>query len=350
MASVVNAAAPAAMTTIPKVMRDEKEVEYTPLGEGQPIRLSLDLVRRWLMPPTKQGKHPSDEDVMKFMMLCKTRELNPWVGDAFCVGYDGNDGPEFNLITSVQALFKRADAHPEYNGIESGIIVKTKEAAIEQRVGDWFDDGEKLLGGWARVWRKDRERPFEERIKLATFNKGRSVWKSDPEGMISKCAEAGALRKAFPTQLGGLYLREEFDRTRTIDSTAHEVDKPATEKAMDDLAGALASKRAAITHEPAAEDFSAKENAARVEREAAESKAEHQETKRRQPASQKQVAEPTEAVEPNIVADFERQIRECELEEEAKVLAFTILRSKALSDEQRRHLQRMVNDKVHSFN
>jgi len=35
-------------------------------------------------------------------------------------------------------------------------------------------------------------------------------WANDPDGMIAKCAEAGSLREAFPEDLGGLYIEEEF--------------------------------------------------------------------------------------------------------------------------------------------
>jgi hypothetical protein len=34
-------------------------------------------------------------------------------------------------------------------------------------------------------------------------------WRTQPEHMIEKCAEAHALRRAFPHDLGGMYLEEE---------------------------------------------------------------------------------------------------------------------------------------------
>jgi len=42
-----------------------------------------------------------------------------------------------------------------------------------------------------------------------------SMWKGKPAHMLGKCAEAGAYRKAFPQDLGGIYIPEEMDH-RTV--------------------------------------------------------------------------------------------------------------------------------------
>jgi phage recombination protein Bet len=136
---------------------------------------------------------PGETDLMKFIMLCKARELNPWTGDAHLVGYDGKDGPEFSLITSVQALHKRADRCPEYDGLAAGVIVSIGQQ-VQELPGTVYPANAVLLGGWARACRKDRAEPYYYSVRLSARDKGRNTWDSDKPGMIRKCAIAGVLR------------------------------------------------------------------------------------------------------------------------------------------------------------
>lgn len=185
-------------------------ISYVPFGESESIRITFGQVRKYLCSPTKRGAWPSDADIVNYMMLCKSRALNPWVGDAFLVGYDSSDGPSFSLITAVQALHKRAEVNPQYDGLEAGITVVNKQGELVRREGSLRLSGETIVAGWARVYRKDRAKAFYAEPEFSVFNSDRSRWKKDPGGMIRKVAVAAALREAFPTQLGGLYVAEEI--------------------------------------------------------------------------------------------------------------------------------------------
>jgi cell division protein FtsN len=81
--------------------------------------------------------------------------------------------------------------------------------------------GETLVGGWAEVFRKDREIPTRMEVSMFEYEGKKynwktksyevsSMWKKKPATMISKVAKVQALREAFP-QLNNLYIAEEME-------------------------------------------------------------------------------------------------------------------------------------------
>lgn len=234
---------------VAQVPFDQRSVKFTPLAEADPIEISVGMVKNILAVRSRSGREPIAADVMKFLMLCKSRRLNPFVGDAYLLGYDSQDGStNWSLITAIQALRKRAEANPQYDGCRCGVIVLVDGQPVE-REGALLLDGDKCVGGWAVVERKDRKVATKAAVKLSVYDTGRSRWKKDPGGMITKVAEAAALRQAFPSDLAGLYIRDEFDResegSQTPISSAtgvaglkeklHMADIPAPQAESDDV-------------------------------------------------------------------------------------------------------------------
>jgi phage recombination protein Bet len=63
-------------------------------------------------------------------------------------------------------------------------------------------------------------------------------WRRMPRVMIEKCAEAKALRRAWPDDFAGLAMEDEMDRAFTIDATATELaDAAAAEKRLELIGG-----------------------------------------------------------------------------------------------------------------
>jgi phage recombination protein Bet len=182
--------------------------EYKPFGSAEPIKLSVAIIQKMIAQPTKSGKLPTETECIKFLMLCKARLLNPFEGDCYFLGYDGKDGPQFSMITAHQVFLKRAEMNSNFDGMQSGVIIEV-DGEIKEREGDFTSEGEKVVGGWARVFRKDRSMPTYRRVKRGVYDSGRSRWGVDPGGMCCKVAEADALRSSFPAHLGGLYSETE---------------------------------------------------------------------------------------------------------------------------------------------
>lgn len=200
-----------AVVTTPK---ESKFVEYVPFGAQDKIKISIEMVKNLIAVKTKSGKTCSDTDAIKFVAMCQARRLNPFEGDAFLIGYEDKDGtPKYSLITAHQAFLKRAELNPEYDGMKSGVIVEEGTPPVLRDLeGDFYVEGtQRVVGGWATVFFKNRKQPMHKRIRLKRFQKSFGIWQEDPAGMIVKCAEADALRSSFPTMLGGLYLKQEVD-------------------------------------------------------------------------------------------------------------------------------------------
>lgn len=184
------------------------EVTTTYNVGGHEIKLNANIVRKMLVKsPTPNAV--KDEEIATFIALCKFNELNPFLREAYLTSYTSKTG-EVNtqMIISKEAYLKRADSFPEYEGFEAGIIVRTAEGKTEERVGTFYMEGETLVGGWAKAFRKGR-RAVEVRLSFREYNTGKSLWAAKPATMIRKVAIVQALREAFPSQLSAMYTKEE---------------------------------------------------------------------------------------------------------------------------------------------
>lgn len=198
--------------------KEGRSTEYVPFGATDPIRLSIKIVQDVIAVPTKAGRTCSDRDAIKFIAMCQTQRLNPFAGDAWLVGYDTFEKStqtyvaRFSLITSYFAFLKRAEVSPDYEGMESGIVIDKGDGQIEDRETEFVLPGEKCVGGWCRVYRKNRKPTFR-RLSVEAMRPGYETPFWSPEkapGQIEKCAQADALRMAFPTVLGGLFIDGEL--------------------------------------------------------------------------------------------------------------------------------------------
>jgi phage recombination protein Bet len=140
-----------------------------------------------------------------FINLCKYQKLNPFLNEAYLVKF-GQQAAQ--IIVSKEAFMKRAENHPKYEGFEAGIIVERDGQLVEVE-GAVKLSNDKLVGGWAKIYRSDRKHPITARISLDEFSKGQATWKQMPLNMIRKSAIVNAQREAFPETLGALYTEDD---------------------------------------------------------------------------------------------------------------------------------------------
>jgi phage recombination protein Bet len=194
---------------------------------GQEVKLSFQTVRKYLV---RGGATVTDAELVLFISICKFNQLNPFLNEAYLVKFGGNNS-QAQMIVSKEALMKRAEACPEYDGFKAGLIVKRGNEVMDIE-GSFLLSTDVLLGGWAEVHRKDKKYPYISRISLNEYDRKQSTWNDKKPTMIRKTAIVQAMREAFPAQLGAMYTSEEkgINDVEYVDVT-EKVDTEITDKA-----------------------------------------------------------------------------------------------------------------------
>lgn len=194
-------------------------VEIT-VADGQHLTVSFGDVRNFIC------QQATDAECKIFLETCKAYHLNPFTKEAYLIHYDNkNADTASTIVLGKNCYMQMAERNPAYDGFEAGVITLDKEAGqIVHREGSIVYEGEDLLGGWAKVYRKDRSRPNYEEVNLGEYDTGKSIWAKSKATMIRKVALVHALREAFPTTFGSLYDESEVAVHVDAEGTAREID------------------------------------------------------------------------------------------------------------------------------
>jgi len=167
------------------------------------------------------AKGTTDEELQLFLHVCRRTGLDPFARQIYAVKRDG----KMTIQTSIDGYRLIAERTGKYRG----------------QIGpQWTGDGAQ----WVDVWTKT-ESPFAARVaalrsdfseplwavaRFKDFAPGPPndfMWKKMGPHQIAKCAEALALRRAFPQELSGLFMREEMTapniETSEKETLAHRV-------------------------------------------------------------------------------------------------------------------------------
>jgi phage recombination protein Bet len=153
----------------------------------------------------------TDQEIYFFIQLCKAQNLNPFLREAYLIKY--GTAPA-TMVVGKETFTKRADRLPQYNGNKAGLIILSNQA-ISYREGAFLQKGETLLGGWAEVFRKDRDHSTRIEVTLSEYEGKKAdgeinqQWRTKPATMIRKVALVQGLREAFPDEFASMYAEEE---------------------------------------------------------------------------------------------------------------------------------------------
>lgn len=196
--------------SLQKKPQDKQITEYE--SNGEKIKLSPTIIRKYLI--SGDASKVTDQEIMMFLMLCKSQHLNPFLREAYCIKYGNSPA---TIVTGKDVFLKRARRQKDFSGFEAGVIVRNSDGDITERIGTFCDgNDEQIVGGWARVYIKGYDISvydsvsFEEYVGRKSDGSLNSQWSTKPGTMIRKVALCQALREAFPEDFGGLYSQEEI--------------------------------------------------------------------------------------------------------------------------------------------
>lgn len=130
----------------------------------------------------------NDNEFAVFIELARRYRLDPFSRQIWAIKYGTNPAQIFVGRDGLLAIAHRTGV---FDGLESGIRVNGNS-----------------ISAWARVYRKDMSRPFEDEVFLEEYTTNQNLWKTKPKTMLQKVAETRVLRKAF--SVSGLYSPEEM--------------------------------------------------------------------------------------------------------------------------------------------
>lgn len=197
--------------TTPTVQSQELTVKFE--IDGQEIKLTPKIVQEYIVGTEAKI---TNQEFKLFTELCKVRKLNPFLREAYLIKYKDNQPAQ--IVVGKDAILKRAVLNPQYDGMESGIIVQKEDGSVEERKGTFKLGNEQLVGAWARVFRKDWTHPTYSSVSFGEVaqKKGdgslNSNWSTKGATMVEKVAKVRALRETFVEDLGGMYEAEEVQQ------------------------------------------------------------------------------------------------------------------------------------------
>lgn len=157
----------------------------------------------------------SADELSFFMALGKNLGANPFTREIWAVKYDRNQPA---AIFCGRDFYRRiAQEQADYEGhnvqaVYSNDLIEIENGEVKRHIPNLREPGE-LIGAYCILWRAGKK-PFFHIVRFREYYKGLSNWKSMPETMLKKVAEAQTLRMAFQGIFRGTYDESE-DWTET---------------------------------------------------------------------------------------------------------------------------------------
>lgn len=167
------------------------------------------------------AKGATDDEFKLFLYVCRKRRLDPLARQIYFIKR-GNTG---TIQTGIDGFRLIADRNGGYAGQDAPVFQYSAE-------------GERVVSATVTVYRiiANGDRVgftatafYVEYVQTIKEGGPNSMWRKMPHSQLAKCAEALALRKAFPDDLSGIYTDDEMGQAdnKPLPSSRQVTQKPA---------------------------------------------------------------------------------------------------------------------------
>lgn len=154
-----------------------------------------------------------------FSNVCHKTGLDPFSRQIYAIKRNSRDGKKMTIQTSIDGFRAIAEDTGQYAGNDDAVF--DGGLTLAEHIAKTGNPKTPPITATVTVYKMvDGQRcPYSASAAFAQYAQKSPVWENIPHTMIAKCAEALALRKAFPRKLSGLYTGDEMEQADNTPNT-----------------------------------------------------------------------------------------------------------------------------------